>query len=106
MIEEDIIGRITRVLRLAGRVLDQVDDPPRISHVAIVEVLCRPEIWPWGTRAEEATSPNSTTMRMSGPDRVEAQLSPPARRRATLLHDADNLAKDLATRLGLEPGAT
>ncbi len=106
IIEEDIIERITRVLRLAGRMLDQVDDPPRISHVAVVAAVCRPEIWPWRTRAEEATSPNSTTMRISAPDRVEAFLSPPVRRRAALLHDADSLAADLATRLGLQLGAT
>ncbi|MXY11383.1 MAG: DUF4062 domain-containing protein [Acidimicrobiaceae bacterium] len=102
IIEEDVIERIARVVRLAGRVLDHVDDPPRISQVAVVAALCRPGSWPWRTRAEEAASPNSATMRMFGPDRVEALLSPPVRRRAALLHDADGLAKDLATRLGLQ----
>lgn len=106
IIEEDIIERIVRVVRLAGRVLNHVDDPPRISHVTVVAALCRPEFWPWRTRAEEAASPNSTTMRMFGPDRVEALLSPPVRRRAALLHDADSLAEDLATRLGLQLRAT
>ena len=106
MIEEDIIERIARVVRLAGRVLNHVDDPPRISRVAVVAALCRPGSWPWRTRAEEAASPNSATMRMFGPDRVEAELSPPVRRRAALLHDADSLAEDLATRLGLQLRAT
>lgn len=106
MIEEDIIERIVRVVRLAGRVLDHVDDPPRISQVAVVAALCRPGSWPWRTRAEEAANPNSVTMRMFGPDRVEALLSPPVRRRAALLHDADSLAKDLATRLGLQLAET
>ena len=106
IIEEDIIERIARVVRLTGRVLDHVDDPPRISQVAVVAALCRPGSWPWRTRAEEAASPNSTTMRMFGPDRVEALLSPPVRRRAALLHDADDLANDLATRLGLQLAAT
>lgn len=62
--------------------------------------------WPWSTRAEEAASPNSTMKRMFGPDRVEVQNSPPVRLRSALLHDADSLAKDLATRLGLQLGAT
>lgn len=106
IIEEDIIERIARVVRLAGRVLDHVDDPPRISQVAVVAALCRPGFWSWRTRAEEAASPNSTTMRMFGPDRVEALLSPPVRRRAALLHETDDLAKDLATRLGLQLGET
>ncbi|MDE0495467.1 MAG: DUF4062 domain-containing protein [Acidimicrobiaceae bacterium] len=106
IIEEDIIERIAGVVRMAGRVLDHVDDPPRISQVAVVAALCRPGSWAWRTRAEEAASPNSTTMRMFGPDRVEALLSPPVRRRAALLHDADSLAEDLATRLGLQLRAT
>lgn len=106
IIEEDVIERIARVMRLAGRVLDHVDDPPRISQVAVVAAVCRPGSWPWRTRAEDAASPNRATMRMFGPDRVEALLSPPVRRRAALLHDADSLAKDLATRLGLQLGAT
>ena len=106
IIEEDIIARSARVMRLAGRVLDHVDDPPRISQVAVVAALCRPGSWAWRTRAEEAASPNSSTMRMFGPDRVEAQLSPPVRRRAALLHDAESLAEDLATRLGLQLRAT
>jgi len=106
IIEEDIIERVARALRLAGRVLDHVDDPPRISQVAVVAALCRPGSWPWRTRAEEAASPNSATMRMFGPDRVEALLSPLVRRRAALLHDADSVAKDLATRLGLQLGPT
>ena len=106
MIEEDIIERVACVVRLAGRVLDHVDDPPRISQVAVVAALCRPGSWPWRTRAEEAASPNSMTMRMFGPDRVEAQLAPPVRRRAALLQDADSLAEDLATRLGLHLRAT
>ena len=106
LIEEDITDRVARAMRLAGRVLDHVDDPPRISRVAVAAALCRPGSWAWRTRAEEAASPNSTTMRMFGPDRVEALLSPPVRRRAALLHDADNLAEDLATRLGLQLGAS
>ena len=105
IIEEQIAERIAHALRFAGRVLDHVDPHQRISHVAIVTAVLGAGFMPWRTREEQARSPHSATIGLQHRDRVEATLSPPTRRRATLAHDAQRLSEDLTVRLRRESTA-
>ena len=102
IIEEDVVERLARAIRFAGRVLNHVDQQQRISHVAVMAALLNAGWIPWRTRQEHARNPNSAPMNLHGSARLEATLSPSTRRRAALMHETQQLAEDLAVRLRRE----
>lgn len=99
VIEEVIAGRIYCALRFAGRVLDHLDQPQRARYVAVAAAVLGGGHMPWRTREEQDQSPNSATMNIYGQERAAAELSPPARPRAALLRDAQQMAEDLTVLL-------
>lgn len=96
LVKEEIAGRISRALRLAGRVLDRVDPQHRISHIAVAAGLLNAGYLGWTTRQERNRNPSTATMNPFGQDRVQAELTPSNRVRAALLGDSEGLANDLA----------
>jgi len=102
LIEETVTERISDALRFIGGILDRVDQPRRLSHVAVTAVLLGVGYLGWRTKEEQAQNPRTATMGIGSKDRVLVQLSPPVRRRAALAHDTHKLAEDLAVRLRRE----
>lgn len=102
IIEEDVREDLSRVFRFASRVLDRIDAPQRLSHVALSVAMRGTGHMPWRSREEQQRSPNAATMSMRGAERIAATLSPPVRRRAALRHDHLRMAEDFAVRLRRE----
>ena len=102
LIEEDVVERLTLGLRFAGRVLDHVDGPRRLTHVAVTAALLGVGYLGWRTRSERNANPNVARMGTGNRDRIAVQLSPAVRRRSALLQDADEMAEDIAVRLRRE----
>lgn len=97
LIEEDIRGRVAAAIHYAGWLLDRVDPTRRLSRVALACRLDGVGYMTWRTRQEEAASPNSATMNLSG---LESADSPPVvLPRAALVFDAANQADDITVRL-------
>lgn len=92
---EHVEELISRALRFIGGVLDHVDQPRRISHVAIITAVLNSGSRPWRTREEQAQSPNFATMNYLNRDRLEASPTPPTKPRAALTREAESLSEDL-----------
>jgi Domain of unknown function (DUF4062) len=99
IIEEDVRALIERSLRFTARVLEQVDGPGRLTHVAPIVSLVGAGFLPWRTRDEQQRSPNAASMGMGGADEVVVALTPPVRRRPALMHETSQLADDFTARL-------
>ena len=95
IIVEHVEELISRALRFIGGVLDHVDQPRRISHVAIITAVLNSGSRPWRTREEQAQSPNFATMNYLSRDRLEASPTPPTKPRAALIREAESLSEDL-----------
>jgi hypothetical protein len=102
IIEEDVRAVIERSLRFVSRVLDHVDGPRRLTHVAPVVSLVGAGYLPWRTREEQQQSPNAATMGMSSADEVVVSLTPSVRRRQALVHETSQLADDFIARMRRE----
>lgn len=88
---------LSRDLRVAGEVLDQVDDRGRLSSVVPIVGLVLGGAG-FRTRAEHAASPNAMTMpRAMG--LVMVTLTPASRPRATLLHNTTAMVEDIVALL-------
>jgi hypothetical protein len=94
MIEETLEDRIAHGLRLASWILDRVDHPRRISHVAPVVALLSASYVGWRTREEHLANPNTVQMPMSVDDRLVIPLAPPVRPRAALTSTVRELTED------------
>lgn len=99
VIEEHVRRDISDALHFAGIVLDRLDDSGAIRQVAPVVALIGASYGAWRTEAEQAASPNSMVLNMSGSDRPIAHLSPPARGRDELRTGAADMAEDLTVLL-------
>lgn len=102
VIEEDVSRRIASGLRFCARVLNHVDSAERLSHAAPVVALRSAGHMPWRTRKEQDRNPNMASMGVRSVDQAVVVLSPPVRRRATLLHETNELAEDFTVRLRRE----
>jgi len=102
LIEETVRERISHALRFIGAVLEHVDEPCRLSHVAVTAGLLRASHLGWKTQEEHARNPHIATICVDMPDRILVQLSPPVRKRAALKHETRTLAEDLTVRLRRE----
>jgi hypothetical protein len=102
LIEEEVRALIGRALRFVSRVLDHIDGPGRLTHVAPVVSLAGAGYLPWRTRDEQQRSPNAATMGLGGADEVVVALTPPVRRRPALVHETSQLADDFTARLRRE----
>lgn len=102
IIEEDIQARIERSLRFASRVLDEIDGPRRLTHVAPVVALVGAGFAPWRTRSEQQASPNAATMGIGSSGEAVVVLTPSVRRRPALVHDTADLSEDFTVRLRRE----
>jgi uncharacterized protein DUF4062 len=105
IIEEDVVALIERSMRFAARVLDRVDQPRRLTHVALVVAVVGSGYLPWRTRAQHQASPNSAGVGLGSSGDVVVSLTPPVRRRAALVHDTAALAQDFAVRIRRERNA-
>lgn len=101
LIEEDLADRIARCLGFTALVLDHTDSANRISHVAARVLLSGAGHLPWRTRDEQEQSPHSAVVSIYARDRVEAELTPPVRRRPALRQQSRALAADLTAILKL-----
>lgn len=99
VIEEDVAQDLLVALRCADEILSRIDPTSRLTHVAPVAALLRGSYSAWRTRAEHAASPSSMTMNTTGRDDAIAVLTPPARPRPALRHQAPELAEDLTSLL-------
>jgi hypothetical protein len=99
IIEEDVRALIERSLRFVSRVLDQIDGPRRLTHVAPIVGLLGAGYLPWRTREEQQQSPNAASMGMGSADEVVVALTPPVRRRPALVHENSQLADDFIARI-------
>jgi hypothetical protein len=95
IIEEEVLADLEADLGIVGRVLDHIDPGGRATHVVPVVGLIGATYTAWRTRAEQAASPNSMSINMSGGDRIVAHLTPPAQPRSALSEHRSNLARDL-----------
>lgn len=95
IIEEEVLADLEADLALVDRVLERVDPGGRATHVIPVVALIGVTYTAWRTRAEQAASPNSMSINMSGGDRIVAHLSPPAQPRSALSDPRSNVARDL-----------
>jgi hypothetical protein len=95
IIEEEVLADLEADLAFVDRVLERIDPGRRASHVVPVTALLGGSYTAWRTRAEQAASPTSMTMNMSGGDRVVTHLSSPAQPRDYLNQQRPALAQDL-----------
>jgi hypothetical protein len=94
IVEEEVLDDLEADLTFVDRVLERVDPGRRASHVATVAALLGASYTAWRTRAEQAASPTSMTMNMSGGDRIVTHLSAP-QPRDSLGQQRPALARDL-----------
>ena len=95
LIEEDVRDGIALSLRFIGSLLDEIDPTRRLPTVSVSAALVGAQHTAWRTRADHAANPNTMNPNMFAPDRVVADLPPPARPRAALTHQAEEIAVDL-----------
>ena len=99
IIEEDLSDRIARGLRLAGWILDRIDHPRRLTHVAPVVALLSASYVGWHTRVEHLANPNTVQMPMGVGDRLVISLMPAVRPRAALANTVGELTEDFVALL-------
>ncbi len=95
IIEEDVLADLEADLAFVDRVLERIDPGRRASHVVPVAALLGASYTAWRTRAEQAASPNSMSLNMSGGDRIVTHLTSPAQPRQSLTQQGPALARDL-----------
>lgn len=66
IIEEELVGELTKVLGWAGRVLGAFDPTRRIRHIAVAVALINCGSVGWKTQAEHERSPNTMELGHSG----------------------------------------
>jgi hypothetical protein len=99
IIQEDLSDRIAHGVRLAGWILDRIDHPRRLTHVAPVAALLSVASLGWHTRAEHLANPNTMQMPMSVGDRLVIALTPAVRPRAVLTNTVGELTEDFVALL-------
>lgn len=95
IIEEEVLADLDADLAFVDRVLERIDPGQHARHVVPVAALLGATYTAWRTRAEQAASPNSMSINISGGDRIVTHLSSPAQPRETLNQDRSTLARDL-----------
>ena len=95
IIEEEVLEDLEADLAFVESVLERIDRGQRASHVVLVAALLGATSTAWRTRAEQAASPTSMTLNMSGGDRIVTHLPSPAQPRESLNHQGSALARDL-----------
>ena len=95
IIEEEVLADLEADLAFVDRVLERIDSGRHASHVVPVAALLGATYTAWRTRAEQAASPNSMSINISGGDRIVTHLSSPALPRGTLSEQRSTLARDL-----------
>jgi hypothetical protein len=98
-IEEDVSQRLSKALRITGRILDHVD--PTGHATAVLPVASLSGGVPWLTREEYEANPNRINVSFF-PRPATVALTPAVRRREALLADSLRLAEDLMVLLRLE----
>jgi hypothetical protein len=102
IIEEEVLADLETDLAFVDRVLERIDPGQLASHIVPVAALLGATYTAWRTRAEQAASPNSMSLNMSGGDRIVTHLSLPAQSRETLSQHGSTLARDLMVLLRRE----
>ena len=99
IIEEEVADRLTRELRFASWLLDQVDSHKCLSDVALLVVFSGANYLCWRTRAEHQASPNRGSLGnravMLGDTPVVVHLSPAHLKRTSLAPDTPHIVQDL-----------
>ena len=94
LIEEDIRSHLADALKFVASILDQIDSPRRLSHIAIIAALTEVGSQTWRTRDEHARSRNSGGHEV-GRDRAVVSLTPGVLARAEIGQRSEDLAGDL-----------
>jgi hypothetical protein len=95
IIEEEVLSDLEANVGFTDVVLAHLDAARRATHVVPVAALIGATYTAWRTRAEQAASPNSMSINMSGSDQILAHLSPAAQPRSTFIEQRSGLARDL-----------
>lgn len=95
LIEEDVVELVRRSLQFAGQLIERIDPTGRLTDAVPVASIGSVGFSPWMTRAERARARHGYTMNVHAPDRVDAALQPPHRRRRALTAEALSIAEDL-----------
>lgn len=93
LVEEAIHARIATALGYAAAVIELIDPTQRITHVAIATRISGAEYRAWRTQAQNAASPGSVSIGMSGNRDRGPVVS--VHRRAALRLDRARLIEDL-----------
>lgn len=100
VIEENVTEVLAAALRYAVAVQDRIDPTQRITHVALAAMLAgNNDSVVWRTQREQDASPTSYGMGFGQNERKPVHLTPGARPRAALRHQAGELVEDLVTLL-------
>lgn len=102
IIEEDITAKLAASMNYAAWLLGRIDPTEKVSHVAVAARLSGGSFYGWRTRAEQAASPNSGSVSMSGNDaqrHAPVMLTPGHRVRQALTMNAPHLVEDLVALL-------
>jgi hypothetical protein len=95
LIEEEVLSDMEADIAFTDVVLAHVDPARRATNVVLVAALIGATYTAWRTRAQQAASPNSMSINVSGSDQILAHLSPAAQPRSTLVEQRSGLARDL-----------
>jgi hypothetical protein len=95
IIEEDVLSDLEANVGFTEVVLAHLDPARRATHIVPVAAMLGATYTAWRTQAEQAASPNSMSINMSGSDRILAHLSPAAQARSTFEEQRSGLARDL-----------
>lgn len=100
LVEEDIQARITRALRFAATLLDDVDPNRRLQTVVPFVAMLDARYTGWKTRKEQETNPNTVVMGSSLSDApATALLARISQPRPALSINAQTLAEDFTVLL-------
>jgi len=98
VVEEDVTNTLALALGFVDWVLERIDPSQRLTHVAPVAMLPGSTFGAWMTRKEADASGGAFTANMDG-ERTPVFFEPPARPRASLRHQKDELVDDFVALL-------
>ena len=96
IIEETVLKQLSNGLTFANWVLETIDPPQRLTHVAVAARLAPDEFTTWRTRAQQSASPQSMSIPITKKDRPAIADAFP---RALLRLEPSRIAEDFMVRL-------
>jgi hypothetical protein len=95
LIQEDFEALTAAGLTFAAWLFNRIDPTQRLSHILPVATVLGASYQTWRTRAQQAASPRSASMRTSSENPLPVHLTPAHRPRPALKQNAAEFAVDL-----------